>query len=67
MVYWRGQPLETLPRADLEQAAREALGDAFHLQSESDKRDQFADMVICFVLGAAFILAAVSLGLLINV
>ena len=66
MVYWRGQPLDNLPRTDLERAANDAIEQLMGLRDNHKQRESHDNVILGFVLGAAFSAAAVLFGIMLH-
>ena len=66
MVYWRGQPLDCLPRTDLERAANDAIEELMGLRDNHKQRESHDSVILGFILGAAFSAAAVLFGVLLH-
>ena len=66
MVYWRGQPLESLPRTDLERAANDAIEELMGLRDNHKQRASHDSVILAFMLGAAFSAIAVLVGILLH-
>jgi hypothetical protein len=66
MVYWRGQPLDSLTRSDLERAAHDAIEELMGLRDNHGQRAAPDTMVLSFVLGAALSAIAVLVGVLLH-
>ena len=66
MVYWRGQPLDSLPRTDLERAANDAIEELMGLRDSHQRRESHDSVILGFMLGAAFSAAAVLFGILLH-
>ena len=66
MVYWRGQPLDSLTRSDLERAAHDAIEELMGLRDNHDQRAAPDSVVLSFVLGAALSAIAVLVGVLLH-
>jgi hypothetical protein len=66
MVYWRGRPIESLPRSDLEDAANEAIAELIGLRNGDMRRESYDDMVLSFLSGAIFCAIAVFAGFLLH-
>jgi len=66
MVYWRGQPLDSLTRNDLERAAHDAIEELMGLRDNHDQRAAPDSVVLSFVLGAALSAIAVLVGVLLH-
>lgn len=66
MVYWRGQPLDSLPRTDLERAANDAIEELMGLRDNHKQRENHDSVILGFILGAAFSAIAVFVGVLLH-
>ncbi len=66
MVYWRGQPLDCLPRTDLERAANDAIEELMGLRGNHQRRESHDSVILGFMLGAAFSAAAVLFGIMLH-
>ena len=66
MVYWRGQTLDTLPRTDLERAANDAIEELMGLHDNHKQRENHDNVILGFILGAAFSAAAVLFGIMLH-
>jgi hypothetical protein len=66
MVYWRGQPLDCLPRTDLERAANDAIEELMGLRGNHERRESHDSVILGFMLGAAFSAVAVLVGILLH-
>ncbi len=63
MVYWRGQPLDSLPRTDLERAANDAIEELMGPRDNRKQRENHDRVILGFILGAAFSAIAVLVGI----
>lgn len=66
MVYWRGRPIESLPRSDLEVAANDAIVELMGLRNNDMRRESYDSMVLSFLSGAIFCAVAVVAGILLH-
>jgi hypothetical protein len=66
MVYWRGQPLDSLPRTDLERAANDAIEELMGLRDTHKQRESHEGVILGFMLGATFSAIAVLVGILLH-
>lgn len=66
MVYWRGQPLESLPRTDLECAANEAIAELMGLRDNHARRESYDSIILSFLFGAVFCAVAMLVGILLH-
>jgi hypothetical protein len=66
MVYWRGQPLDCLPRTDLERAANDAIEELMGLRNNHERRESHDSVILGFMLGAAFSAVAVLVGIMLH-
>ena len=66
MVYWRGQPLDCLPRTDLERAANDAIEELVGLRDNHQRRESHDNVLLGFILGAAFSAVAVLFGIMLH-
>jgi hypothetical protein len=66
MVYWRGQPLDCLPRTDLERAANDAIEELMGLRENHERRESHDSVILGFMLGAAFSAVAVLVGIMLH-
>jgi len=66
MVYWRGQPLESLPRTDLERAASDAIEELMGLRGNHRQHESRDGVILGFMLGATFSAIAVLVGILLH-
>ena len=66
MVYWRGQPLDCLPRTDLERAANDAIEELIGLRGNHERRENHDSVILGFMLGAAFSAVAVLVGVMLH-
>jgi hypothetical protein len=66
MVYWRGQPLDCLPRTDLERAANDAIEELMGLRDNHERRESHDSVILGFMLGAAFSAVAVLVGVMLH-
>ena len=66
MVYWRGQPLDCLPRTDLERAANDAIEELMGLRGNHERRENHDSVILGFMLGAAFSAVAVLVGVMLH-
>ena len=63
MVYWRDQPLDSLPRNDLERAANDAIEELMGLRNNHTRRQSYDSVMLGFMLGATFSAIAVLVGI----
>ena len=66
MVYWHGQPLDSLPRTDLERAANDAIEELMGLRDNQERRESHDSVILGFMLGAAFSAVAVLVGIMLH-
>jgi hypothetical protein len=66
MVYWHGQPLDSLPRTDLERAANDAIEELMGLRDNHKQRENHDSLILGFILGAAFSAVAVLVGIVLH-
>ena len=66
MVYWRGQPLDTLPRSELERAANEAIDELMGLRDSHTRRENYDSLIVSFLSGAVFCAVAMLVGILLH-
>lgn len=66
MVYWRGQPLDNLPRTELERAANEAIAELMGMRDDHTRRESYDSIIVSFLFGAMFCAAAVLVGFLLH-
>jgi len=66
MVYWRGQPLDSLARTDLERAANDAIEELMGLRDNHQRREGHDSVILAFMLGAAFSAVAVLVGIMLH-
>ena len=66
MTYWRGQPINTLPRSEIERAATAAIAELIDLRELHNKRENIDMLVLSFVFGAGFSAVAVIVGMLLH-
>ncbi len=64
MVQWNGRNLENLPRSDVERVAYEAVVELVGLRELHQRRENCDTVILSFVSGAAFIGAAIIMGLM---
>lgn len=64
MVQWNGRNLENLPRSDVERVAYEAVVELVGLRELNQRRENCDTVILSFVSGAAFIAAAIIMGLM---
>jgi hypothetical protein len=66
MNYWHGQPINTLPPADVQQAANEAITELMGLRELNNRRESYEMLVLSFIFGAGFSGIAVIVGMLLH-
>jgi hypothetical protein len=66
MVYWRGQPIDSLPRTDLERAANDAIEELMGLRDNEKQRESHDSAILSFMLGATFTAVAALVGVLLH-
>jgi hypothetical protein len=66
MNYWHGQPINTLPPADVQRAANEAINELMGLRELHNRREGYEMLVLSFLFGVGFAAIAMLVGVLLH-